>query len=95
MGIKLWVDDIREAPTGWVWAKNYDEAISFLRVCNVIQVSLDHDLGKGKTGYDIVCWLEAHVFDGTITNPKIKCHSANPVGRERIEQVITKLETLK
>ena len=41
-----------------------------------------------KTGYDVVCWLEEHPefwppFGVTV-------HSANPVGRQRMEVVIRK-----
>ena len=45
-----------------------------------------------KTGYDIACWIEARVHSGVLLNaPIMHCHSANPVGRRRIEQVIRKL----
>ena len=30
MGIKLWIDDVRPAPDGYVWCKSTNEAIHFL-----------------------------------------------------------------
>lgn len=43
-GIKLWVDDMRCAPQGWVLARTITEAIKQLAVLNVSEVSLDHDI---------------------------------------------------
>jgi hypothetical protein len=39
------------------------------------------------TGYTLICWMEEHDIwpDGGVT-----CHSMNPVGRARINQVIDK-----
>jgi hypothetical protein len=100
--MKLWLDDVR-APwkfgyIGWTWAKTYDEAISYLQTGNVTEASLDHDLSfedqmgqehggfKEKTGYDVICWMEAN----DVWPKYVECHSANPWGRERIQQVIDK-----
>jgi len=82
--MKLFVDDIRIAPDGWVQAWTADEAILLLSKNAVTDLSLDHDLGESseKTGYDVMLWIEKEV----ITNPRyvvpnIKFHTANPVGR--------------
>lgn len=40
-----------------------------------------------KTGYDVVCWMEEN---NVWPRDGVRCHSANPVGRARIEQVIAK-----
>jgi hypothetical protein len=42
---KLWLDDTRPAPEGWVHAKTVPEAIEVLRAGPVECASLDHDLG--------------------------------------------------
>lgn len=85
-GIKLWVDDERPAPEGWETTISYVGAIWYLVRGTVVEISLDHDLGEQKTGYDIVCFIEKLVHKGYIPLPIIHCHSANPVGRARIEQ---------
>lgn len=41
----LWLDDMRPAPGGWVWARTVDEAKHWLTHANVVKASLDHDLG--------------------------------------------------
>lgn len=56
---------------------------------------LDHDLnsfapetGKEYTGYDVMCFLEAH--PGYLPG-RIEIVSSNPVGRQRMQVVIDKL----
>ena len=42
---RLWLDDVRPAPDGWVWVKNYDDALAQLTLFSFEAISLDHDLG--------------------------------------------------
>lgn len=44
MGIRLFVDDIRKEPDGWVRARSVTEAIRILDTMDVEEVSLDHDI---------------------------------------------------
>ena len=43
--MKVWHDDVRAAPEGWVRARNNDEAKRLLLTGEVTEISLDHDLG--------------------------------------------------
>lgn len=43
--MKIWHDDIRPAPDGWVWARTNARAIDLLLNGDVEEISLDHDLG--------------------------------------------------
>lgn len=43
--VRLWHDDVRPPPQGWVWARTNDAAKTVLRYDNVVECSLDHDLG--------------------------------------------------
>lgn len=43
--MKLWHDDIRPAPEGWVWARTNLAAMEHLRTGAVEEISMDHDLG--------------------------------------------------
>lgn len=92
----LWVDDERPAPEGWDLAKSYQEAIDKLETINYDKVSLDHDIASfdengEKTGYDIALWLANRKYTSDEYIPsKIECHSANPVGRLRIEGVVNR-----
>ena len=85
--IHLWVDDERQPPPDYnVHAKNYAEAIACLESGGVSAISLDHDLGEEKTGYDIAKWIEEKAFHGEITPIIWHVHAANPPGAERIRE---------
>jgi hypothetical protein len=43
--VKVWLDDQRAAPEGWVHVRTPEEAIRLLRRGEVEELSLDHDLG--------------------------------------------------
>jgi hypothetical protein len=43
--MRLWHDDVRPAPHGWLWAKTNEEAMQILRTGEVVTASLDHDMG--------------------------------------------------
>jgi hypothetical protein len=97
--MKLWVDDIRPAPEGWHWAKNYNDAIDILGnppVGGIVDASLDHDLdyideyrwdSYGPTGYDIVKWIWAN---DAWPKHSLAIHTDNPVGRQNMIAVIDK-----
>lgn len=91
--MKLWVDDIRPAPDEtWTVAHNYDAAIFWLAQRGIKLVSLDHDLGEDRTGYDIVCAIERWMIEGDYKPPAIDVHSANPVGRRNIMAAVRSIE---
>lgn len=50
--MKLWLDDIRPAPTGWTWVKTAEEALSLLKTGTVEEASLDHDLDMAEVSAD-------------------------------------------
>ena len=67
--MKLWIDDLRPAPYGWVWAKSVEEAKihtiqlfhdNSLKAIKII--SLDHDAGSyqylGGDFINYLSWLE-------------------------------------
>jgi len=86
---RLWLDDVRSAPEGWTHVRSVNEAIRLLQTGTVIEASLDHDLGDyhhdGGDGYKVVDWMAEH---GTWPMQGVHVHSANPVGRERIQGVV-------
>ncbi len=91
--VLLWLDDVRPAPVGWTHVKTVEAAKALLSQGNVYQASLDHDLGDDEhigTGYTLVCWMEetGHwPINGTVV------HSANPVGRRRMQIAIDRWYT--
>lgn len=89
--INVWLDDERPMPTGFhVHATSAGQAIALLKAGNVSSISLDHDLGdeQNGTGYDVACFIEQSAFEGTLPPVEVAIHSANPVGRSRMEQAI-------
>jgi hypothetical protein len=90
-GVFLWLDDLRPAPKGWYHAMTAEEAQDVLLSCMVWRLSLDHDLGQKRTGYDVVLWLarmneEQGINLWPYNEPTI--HSDNPVGRDNMQAVI-------
>lgn len=68
--MKVWLDDERPVPLGWVGARSAHEAIALLRTGQVPHLSLDHDLGDDPalgTGYDVACFVEAEAFHGRLS----------------------------
>src|SRR5687768_16473707 len=91
--MKLWVDDLRCAPPGWIWVINVEDAKAVLETGEVEELSLDHDLGDTnipeRTGYTLVCWMEEkHVTEGIPFPPICRVHSDNSVGVEKMRKVL-------
>lgn len=88
--MKIWLDDAREAPSGYIWVKNLEELKKLLedKLEPIEIMDFDHDLGmdeKGNLepdGYMIIKWLfESHPKRYP---QKINVHSQNPVGKDNI-----------
>ena len=93
--LKVYLDDERTAPEGWVRVKTPAQAIALLDTGMVSHLSLDHDLGDDKnvgTGYDVVLWMEEQFFLNHYCPPEnITVHSANVSARGKMEAGIKKL----
>jgi len=90
-GLAVWLDDERPMPPHYDrHAKTAAEAIELLKTGEVEEISLDHDLGPewAGTGYDVACYIERAAHEGTLQNMRLKLHTANPVGRERMAQAL-------
>lgn len=96
----LWLDDIREPwkhlYTDAHWAQSAESAILALKTGKVTFASLDHDLSiqstlgledNELTGYDVVRWMEEN---NVWPKDGVAIHSMNPVGAERMRNVIGK-----
>lgn len=100
--MKLWIDDIREPPEGYVWLKSVDSAMSHISeyqyLYNVTRpkyrefwkielIDIDHDAGEyAKDGGDYIKLLDW--LEATGQNYPIRIHSMNPVGRENMRAII-------
>lgn len=85
----IWVDDVRN-PTipNATWCRSYESAIAAINNSyeDSIVLCLDHDLGEEKTGYDIA----KYIVENNIPISLIQIHSANPVGRSNMNQLLTR-----
>jgi hypothetical protein len=101
--LRLWVDDKRPAPDGWLHVKTASDAIAVLSAREVHELALDHDLGHcekctGCKGYKSKCGCGCHwtgysvalfmATTGRWPEKKPTCHSANPAGRANIEATV-------
>ena len=98
--MKVWLDDMRPAPTGWVHVRTPEEVIELLRGGGVEELSLDHDLGldvgaRERTGYDVLLWLEREVAKGRMRPPAVlRVHSGNVAAVRRMEQAVESIRQL-
>lgn len=96
--MKLWIDDIREAPRDHVWIKGTNIALRFIRAhaADIELIDLDHDAGDyAKEGGDYIAILRE--LERLTRNPRIRMdfshikfrlHSANPVGVANMRAII-------
>jgi hypothetical protein len=85
--VKVWLDDIRPMPDEYTHhVKTAEEAIKLLETGQVIEISLDHDLGDYRlTGYDVAKWIEEQAIKGNLGRIRCRIHSQNPVGVQNIK----------
>lgn len=87
----LYVDDIRfpkyfyQIGARVTIARTYNKAIECIANNSYDIISLDHDLAEDKTGYDIA----KYIVENQLKIGKVAIHSANPVGRDNIKQLLT------
>lgn len=94
--MRVFLDDERSTPEGWVRVYWPDEAVELLVSGSVEELSLDHDLGDDArgTGYDVVLWIEEAVALRRFKPPKIVVHSANSSAKEKMLAGIQSIERL-
>lgn len=88
--IKIWVDDIRDTPTGYIGAKSVNETINLLNTYKDINLlDLDHDSGDYYSdGGDYIKILDYLVYNPDIIVREFRLHTMNPVGRDNMRTVI-------
>lgn len=96
--MKLWIDDVRSAPSGYIWAKSVKAAKTAIwqyehtMTDDNILIDLDHDAGdyvsEGGDYIKLLDWLEAkNIVD---TGYSFHIHSMNPVGVQNMRAIIEK-----
>ena len=86
--MKLWVDDVRPAPEGYLWCKSVNEARRAIADASRIElIDIDHDAGDyaadGGDYIRLLDWLEE-----TGRCCPIRIHSMNPVGVSNMRAIL-------
>lgn len=94
LALRVFLDDERATPEGWVRVYWPNEAIDLLKTNAVAEISMDHDLGNDErgTGNDVVLWIEEVVAVHGFKPPKMTVHSANSSIRKKMEASIKAIE---
>ncbi len=94
--MRVYLDDERPTPDGWVRVYWPNEAVALLETGDVVEISLDHDLGDDErgTGYDVLLWIEEAVALRGFAPPTMLVHSANSSARQKMEAAIATIERL-
>lgn len=99
--MKLWIDDVRPAPEGYVWCKSVNDAKRKIEYCeswlnsglknligfDIEVIDVDHDAGEYVYfGGDYIRLLDW--LEETGRNYPIRIHSQNPVGVANMQRII-------
>jgi hypothetical protein len=93
--MKVFLDDVRPCPEGWVLTMWPEDVIKHLETGKVTHLSLDHDLGDDNhgTGYDVLLWLEEKVFLNGFRPPNhIFVHSSNSSAAQKMNLAIKRIK---
>ena len=93
---------------GWIVLRTYEDFVKWITENGIPdEISFDHDLAEitydsqtgresfryyEKTGYDAAKWLCEYCWNNGLPIPTWNVHSANPVGRDNIKQLIQNFE---
>ena len=93
--LKIWIDDVRPAPEGYIWLKSVNEVKKYLADPHILGnyeislIDLDHDAGDyAKDGGDYIKILDYLELVGY--NGDLRIHSMNPVGVQNMRNIIQK-----
>lgn len=99
--MKVYLDDVRDAPKGWVRTYTVAETIKLLQTGKVQELSLDHDLGATDPNNDgnvVMTWIEgnvAHLQETWFVPDVIVFHTDNPVGRQKMQRALLSILRMK
>lgn len=95
MGYKLYIDDTRPAPAGYILANTSDKAIETVKTHGVPDfIDFDHDLGGADTAMKFAHWFAGEVAAGRLSIPAgfdYAVHSQNPVGAVNIISLMSQV----
>ena len=89
--MKIYLDDLREPPAGWIKATRPNEVTSHILQGEAEIIDLDYHLGNDRkyTGLTVLKWLQNEIGEGRIPArvPEIRIHTDNQEAKEKMEGV--------
>lgn len=90
---KIWLDDIRPAPAGYIHVKSVNETKNLIMLCEFteryVELNLDHDLGDyaydGGDAIKLVLWMAE-----TERYYPVQFHTANAVGYQNMQAIVNR-----
>ena len=85
--MKIILDDRRYVPSNSPYnvVRNYEDCVDMIRLFRKISfISLDYDLGEGKTGYDVLVYMA----ENDIEVKHINIHSDHSVGVPKMREYV-------
>lgn len=82
----------------WIIVRDYQQFVDWISQNGLPEIiSFDHDLGDTdeRTGFDCAKWLVNYCLDHNHSLPKWIIHSANPVGYDNINGLLSHFERWK
>jgi len=91
--MKVWLDDERSAPAGWVHVKTPWEAIELVKTGQVEEISLDNDLGfenyvPPNEGHHVAEFIERGAVLGELKFIRCRIHTQNVAAKDRMKAAI-------
>lgn len=101
--MKLWVDDVRDAPDdSWTEVRKAEQAIVALAKFRATEISLDHDIENRPSDetFKAVAYFIGVQYSSRLEwdeneedyipswSPKVTIHSMNPVGAQQIHDIL-------
>lgn len=90
---KLWVDDFRDAPDGWLEARSVELAIKAIRQFKPLTISLDHDieLRRDDETFKPVAYFIGEMYNNDTfwaDDLTVVVHSDNPSGAKELQAIL-------
>lgn len=82
--IKLYLDDLRPIPKGFIEIRSYLAFTEYITQNGLPDyISFDHDLGLEQSGFDCAKFLVNYCLDNKLKLPEFTVYSQNPVGKRK------------
>jgi hypothetical protein len=93
--MKIYLDDLRGPPAGWIKVTHPDEVISYILQGEAEVIDLDYHLGKDWkfTGLTVLKWLQNEILEGRTPTvvPEILIHTGDLQAMEEMEGIRSRI----